>query len=200
MSAGGLRSVWLPRRRYAEAMNDPRVLSVSVAAAHAFSKLGVDAIELIAGVGVRGDAHAGATVKHRSRVRKDPSAPNLRQVHLVHRELFDDLASQGFSVGPGDIGENVATQGVDLLGLPVGTRLHLGDAAVVEVTGLRNPCTQLDDFQPGLMAAVLDRALDRALVRKAGIMSVVRVGGVVRAGDVIRVLLPDPPHRALVPV
>ena len=178
-------------------MTDPRVVSVSLASGHAFSKPCVDAIELIAGVGVRGDAHAGASVRHRSRVRKDPSAPNLRQVHLVHRELFDELATKGFAVGPGDIGENIATEGIDLLGLPTGTRLYLGDEAVVEVTGLRNPCTQLDDFEPGLMAAVLDRTPDGALVRKAGIMSVVALGGVVRPGDSIRAVLPDPPHRAL---
>ena len=178
-------------------MTGPRVVSVSTSSRHAFSKPCVDAIELVAGVGVRGDAHAGATVRHRSRVRKDPSAPNLRQVHLVHRELFDELAIKGFAVGPGDIGENLATEGVDLLGLPTGTRLHLGDEAVVEVTGLRNPCAQLDDFQPGLMAAVLDRAPDGAVVRKAGIMGVVVRGGVVRPGDPIRAVLPDPPHRAL---
>ena len=178
-------------------MTDPRVASVSTSSGHGFSKPCVEAIELIAGLGVRGDAHAGAAVRHRSRVRKDPSAPNLRQVHLVHRELFDELATKGFAVGPGDIGENVATDGVDLLALPTGTRLHLGDEAVVEVTGLRNPCTQLDDFQPGLMAAVLDRAPDGALVRKAGIMCVVAHGGVVRPGDPICVVLPDPPHRVL---
>ena len=178
-------------------MTDPRVVSVSTSSSHAFSKACVDAIELVAGVGVRGDAHAGATVRHRSRVRKDPSAPNLRQVHLVHRELFDELAGKGFEVGPGDIGENLATEGIDLLALPTGTHLHLGDEAVVEVTGLRNPCAQLDDFAPGLMAAVLDRAPDGALVRKAGIMSVVLRGGVVRPGDPVRVVLPDPPHRAL---
>lgn len=181
-------------------MSVARVVSVSVAASHAFSKTCVDAIELVAGVGVRGDAHAGATVRHRSRVRKDGSAPNLRQVHLVHRELFDALGAKGFAVGPGDIGENVATEGVDLLGLPTGTRLHLGEEAVVEVTGLRNPCAQLDAFQPGLMAAVLDRTPDGALVRKAGIMSVVLRGGVVRSGDAIRLWLPEPPHRTLAPV
>ena len=178
-------------------MTVPRVVSVSLSAGHGFSKTCVDAIELIAGLGVRGDAHAGATVRHRSRVRKDPSAPNLRQVHLVHRELFEELAAMGFAVGPGDIGENVTTEGLDLLALPTGTRLHLGRGAVVEVTGLRNPCAQLDDFQPGLMEAVLDRAPDGTLVRKAGIMSVVAHGGVVRPGDPIRTVLPDPPHRPL---
>lgn len=181
-------------------MNGPRVVSVSLDSQHAFSKPRVDAIELVAGVGVRGDAHAGATVRHRSRVRKDASAPNLRQVHLIHRELFGELAAKGFDVRPGDLGENVATEGIALLELPVGALLHLGDAAVAEVTGLRNPCAQLDGFRPGLMEAVLDRAPDGALVRKAGIMSVVVRGGVVRAGDPIRVELPAPPHRALAPV
>ena len=179
---------------------EPCVVSVAFSDSHSFSKPRVAAIELIAGVGVRGDAHAGGTVKHRSRVRKDPTAPNLRQVHLLHRELFDELAAQGFAVGPGDIGENVVTVGVDLLGLPVGTRLHLGDEAVVELTGLRNPCAQLDDFQPGLMAAVLDRAEDGSLLRKSGVMSVVVTGGTVRPGDAIRVVLPAEPHRALAPV
>ena len=181
-------------------MTVPRVVSVSVDASHAFSKPCVDAIELIAGVGVRGDAHAGATVRHRSRVRTDPSAPNLRQVHLMHRELFDELAGKGFVVGPGDLGENVATEHLDLLGLPTGTHLHVGADAILEVTGLRNPCAQLDAFQPGLMAAVLDRTPDGALVRTAGVMSVVLRGGVVRPGDAIGVVLPAAPHRALAPV
>lgn len=179
---------------------EPFVVSVAVAANHAFSKPCVDAIELIAGFGVRGDAHGGATVRHRYLVRKDPTAPNLRQVHLVQRELFDELAAKGFAVGPGDIGENVLTAGVDLLGLPVGTRLHLGVAALVELTGLRSPCRQLDGFQPGLMAAVLDRSPDGALVRKSGVMSVVLKDGVVRPGDAIRVELPAEPHRVLPPV
>jgi MOSC domain-containing protein YiiM len=179
---------------------EPRVVSVAVSASHSFSKPPADAIELVAGFGVRGDAHAGSTVRHRYLVRKDPKAPNLRQVHLVHRELFDELAAKGFSVAPGDIGENVVTAGVDLLGLPAGTRLRLGDEAVVELTGLRSPCRQLDDFQPGLMAAVLERTPDGAPVRKSGVMSVVVVGGTVRPGDAISVVLPAEPHRALAPV
>ena len=179
---------------------EPRVVTVAVSATHSFSKPCADAIELVAGFGVRGDAHGGSTVKHRSRVREDPAAPNLRQVHLVHRELFDELAAQGFAVGAGDIGENVLTSGVDLLRLPVGTRLRLGDEAVVELTGLRNPCTQLDGFQPGLMAAVLGRTPEGALVRKSGVMSVVVVGGTVRPGDTIRVVLPAALHRPLMPV
>ena len=165
-----------------------------------FSKRNALTVRLVAGQGVDGDAHRGATVKHRSRVARDPSQPNLRQVHLIHAELFEELRARGFAVAPGDLGENVTTRGIDLLGLPAGTRLHLGDTAVVEVTGLRNPCVQLDRFQQGLMAALLDRGADGALVRKAGIMSIVLAGGDVRPGDAIRIALPAPPHAALVPV
>jgi len=142
----------------------------------------------------------GETVKHRSRVAKDPSLANLRQVHLLHEELFDELAPKSFIVRPGEMGENVTTRGIDLLGLPTGTRLYLGDSAVVEVTGLRNPCIQIDRFQKGLMAATLDRDANGNLIRKAGVMSVVLAGGDVRPGDPIRVELPDGPHRALEPV
>ena len=170
------------------------------ASGHRFSKPPVPFIELVAGVGVTGDAHAGTTVQHRSRVRRDPTAPNLRQVHLVAAELHDELREQGFRVAPGDIGENVTPRGVALLALPTGTRLRLGPAAVVEVTGLRNPCTQLDGFQPGLMRAVLDRADDGGLIRKAGVMGVVVTGGAVRAGDAVSVELPAAPHRPLEPV
>jgi len=176
------------------------VTAVSANPSHTFGKANQDVIVLVAGIGVDGDAHRGATVKHRSRVKKDPQQPNLRQVSLIHRELFDELGGQGFEVHPGEIGENVTTEGVDLLGLPTGTRLHLGPDAVVEVTGLRNPCVQIDRFQPGLMAALLGRDADGNLVRKAGVMSVVLHGGEVRPGDPIRVELPAEPHRPLVPV
>ena len=154
-------------------------------------------VRLVAGVGVEGDAHAGETVQHRSRVRRDPSAPNLRQVHLIPAEVHDELREAGFPVVAGEMGENITTRGVDLLSLPAGTRLHLGPEAVVEVTGLRNPCVQLDRLRPGLMAAVLDRDDDGTLVRKAGVMSIVVTGGDVTAGDVVRVELPAPPHRPL---
>jgi len=174
-----------------------RVATVSVSPTHSFSKALRAEIRLLAGLGVEGDAHLGVTVKHRSRVAADPSRPNLRQVHLIHAELFDELREKGFSVGAGDMGENVTTRGLDLLGLPCGTLLHLGDEAVVEVTGLRNPCRQLDAFQPGLMRAVLDRDADGGLIRKAGIMGVVRAGGAVRPGDPIRVERPPQPHRKL---
>lgn len=173
------------------------VLAVSARRGHHFSKTNVLEIRLIAGLGVDGDAHAGATVKHRSRVAKDPNQPNLRQVHLIHAALFDDLHARGFEVAPGDLGENITTTGINLLALPVGARLHLGDHAVVEITGLRNPCVQIDRFRAGLMSAVLDRAGDGSLIRKAGVMGVVRAGGDVRPGDVVAIELPPPPHRAL---
>jgi MOSC domain-containing protein YiiM len=157
-------------------------------------------IRLVAGLGVEGDAHAGVTVKHRSRVKRDPTVPNLRQVHLIHAELHDELRDGGFAIAPGQMGENITTRGVDLLALPTGTRLRLGDTAVVEVTGLRNPCAQLDGIQPGLMAATLARDADGALVRKAGVMGIVIAGGDVRRGDPIQVDLPPPPQRPLAPV
>ena len=176
------------------------VTAVSRSAGHTLIKPNGDIIRLLAGRGVEGDAHSGATVKHRSRVARDPSQPNLRQVHLIHAELHDELVEQGFAVSAGQLGENVTTRGVDLLGLPTGARLRLGDMAIVEVTGLRNPCAQLDRIQPGLMGATLERAQDGSLVRKAGIMAVVLAGGDVWPGDPIRVELPPEPHRPLAPV
>ncbi|GLX98254.1 MOSC domain-containing protein [Herbidospora sp. NBRC 101105] len=174
--------------------------AVSRSAQYTFSKPNEGVIRLIAGLGVEGDAHYGETVRHRSRMARTPGAPNLRQVHLIHAELFEELAERGFTVAPGQIGENVTTRGVDLLGLPAGTLLHLGPEAVVEVTGLRNPCAQIDGFQQGLMKEVLGRDADGEVVRKAGIMGVVVTGGEIRPGDEIRVTLPDGPHRKLEPV
>ncbi|MGI8328391.1 MOSC domain-containing protein [Actinomadura scrupuli] len=176
------------------------VIAVSRSGTHTFSKPNAEGIRLLAGLGVEGDAHLGETVKHRSRVARDPSRPNLRQVHLIHAELHDELRAQGFTVSPGDMGENLTTRGVDLLGLPTGTLLHLGDTAVVEVTGLRNPCLQLDRFQQGLMAATLDRDENGTLVRKAGIMAIVLTGGEIRPEDPVRIELPRGPHRPLAPV
>lgn len=173
------------------------VFAVHRSATHTFSKPVAPAIRLIAGLGVEGDAHSGSTVKHRSRVARDPNQPNLRQVHLIHGELHVELRKRGFSVTAGDMGENITTRGVDLLGLPTGTHLHLGSEAVIEVTGLRNPCAQLDKFEPGLMAAVLHRDADGNLIRRAGIMAIVLAGGEVRPNDPIRVILPAAPHRAL---
>ena len=176
------------------------VVSVSRSASHSFSKGAEPSIRLLAGLGVEGDAHSGVTVKHRSRVAKDPAQPNLRQVHLIHAELFGELADKGFKVGPGDMGENVTTRGVDLLGLPQGARLHIGETAIVEVTGLRNPCKQLEAFQPGLMYAVLEKTETGGLVRKSGIMGIVIAAGEVRPGDSIAVRMPDGAHTPLEPV
>jgi MOSC domain-containing protein YiiM len=176
------------------------VEAVHRSASYTFTKPSRDSIQLLAGLGVEGDAHMGETVKHRSRVARDPTKPNLRQVHLIHGELIDELRGRGFGVTPGAMGENVTTRGVALLDLPTGTRLHLGAEAIVEVTGLRNPCAQLDRFQHGLMAAVLDRDAGGELIRKAGIMAVVVSGGEVRSADPIRIELPPAPHRRLQPV
>jgi MOSC domain-containing protein YiiM len=161
------------------------------------TKPNVERVRLLTGLGVEGDAHLGVTVKHRSRVARDPSQPNLRQVHLVHAELHDELNQAGFEVYPGYMGENVTTRGIDLLGLPTGTRLRLGATAVVEVTGLRNPCGQLDKLQQGLLAANLDRDADGNLIRKAGIMGIVLADGEVCPGDPIQIELPAEPHQPL---
>jgi MOSC domain-containing protein YiiM len=176
------------------------ILAVHLSPTHTMRKYAAPSIQLVEGLGVVGDAHAGATVKHRSRVAADPTQPNLRQVHLVHSELFDELGLQGFQITPGLIGENVTTRGIDLLGLPRGALLRLGADAVVEVTGLRNPCIQLDGIQDGLMRACLGRDADGEPIRKAGIMGVVRMGGVVRPGDAIGVTLPPGPHEKLLRV
>jgi MOSC domain-containing protein YiiM len=176
------------------------VAAVSLSPRYSFSKPAQNSIRLLAGLGVEGDVHLGVTVKHRSRIARDPSAPNLRQVHLIHSELFDELRAAGFTVQPGDIGENVTTRGIDLLGLPTGTRLRLGREAIIEVTGLRNPCSQLDKFQNGLMKATLGRDAQGNLIRKAGVMGIVLAGGDVFPGDTIGVELPAAPHQPLVPV
>jgi MOSC domain-containing protein YiiM len=180
--------------------DQPTVVAVSRDAKHAMIKPTQEAIRLVAGLGVEGDAHLGTTVQHLSRVARDPSQPNLRQVHLIHAELHDELRSGGLEVRPGEMGENVTTRGVDLLGLPTGTRLRLGESAIVEITGLRNPCAQLNRVRPGLMQATLDRDPDGNLVRKAGVMGIVVAGGEVQPGDPIGVELPALPHEKLRPV
>ena len=176
------------------------VVAVSRSDVHLFSKPVQNMVDLVAGLGVAGDTHAGVTVQHRSRVAADPTQPNLRQVHFIHAELHDELRELGFDVEPGQLGENVTTRGIDLLGLPRGARLQLGSSAVVEVTGLRNPCRQLDGFRPGLMKAVLGRDEQGRVIRKAGIMGVVLLGGPVRPRDRILVELPGGTHVALDPV
>ena len=164
---------------------------------HGFSKERVAEINVLTGLGVEGDAHQGVNARHRSRVAVDPSQPNLRQVHLIHSELYNELRAKGFEVEPADLGENVTTSGLDLLSLPRSTMLVVGADVVLEVTGLRNPCAQIDQFQPGLLAAVLDRGPNGEVIRKAGIMTVVRAGGVIRPRDRIEVNLPPPPHLPL---
>jgi MOSC domain-containing protein YiiM len=173
------------------------VSAVSSNGTYSFTKPNRESVRLLEGLGVEGDVHAGTTVKHRSRVARDPSQSNLRQVHLIHEELFEEVREAGFTVAPGELGENVTTRGIDLLALPAGTLLRLGDEAVVEVTGLRNPCLQIDNFQDGLLKQVVGRDADGSLRRRAGIMSVVVRGGVVRPGDPVEVELPDGPHRPL---
>jgi MOSC domain-containing protein YiiM len=182
------------------ASGGPSVVAVSCDAGHSFSKpVAGHGIVLLAGLGVEGDAHCGETVKHRSRVAVDPAQPNLRQVHLIHAELLDELAAKGFVVVAGDLGENILTRGIDLLGLSRGTVLRIG-AAEIEVTGLHNPCAQIEQFQPGLLAAVLGRSADGALVRKTGVMGIVLAGGPVSAGDTVVVVPPAGGHVALTPV
>ncbi len=178
-------------------MTGATVTTVSSNEVYSFTKPNRESITLLAGLGVEGDVHAGVTVRHRSRMAQDPTQPNLRQVHLIHAELFDEVAEAGFTVRPGDLGENVTTRGIDLLGLPVGTLLRLGGDAVIEVTGLRNPCVQIDGFDSGLLKQVVGRDAAGRTVRKAGIMSVVRTGGVVRPGDPVAVELPAEPRRPL---
>ena len=173
------------------------VVAVSLSGTHTFSKETRESILLLTGLGVEGDAHCGTKVKHRSRVAQNPDQPNIRQVHLIQSELFGELNASGFSITPGLMGENIATKDIDLLSLPKGTKLYLGESAVIEITGLRNPCAQLDDLQAGLMAAILDKDAEGNLIRKCGVMSIVLRGGEVRPGDTIRPEMPPTPHEKL---
>ena len=176
---------------------DARVIAVSKSSTHSFSKATCPSINLIEGLGVEGDAHLGKTVKHRSRVAVDPSQPNLRQVHLIHGELHDELIEQGFRVAPGIMGENITTKGIDILGLPRDALLLIGDTAVIKITGLRNPCKQLDDYQNGLLSAVLDKTPKGELIRKAGVMGIVFSGGIIKTDDTIKIQLPHEPYHKL---
>lgn len=175
------------------------VVAVCASPGHTLSKPARDRITLLAGIGVEGDAHAGATVKHRYFARKDAERPNLRQIHLIHAELHDELERAGMGVDPGRMGENITTRGIDLLALPAGAILRIGAEAAVEITGLRAPCSQLDSIHEGLMAAMAERGPGGTVILKAGVMGVVLAGGDVTAGDPIVVELPPGPgpHRAL---
>lgn len=174
-----------------------KVVSLSKDEGHNFSKKTYESLCFLKGMGIEGDAHCGKTVKHRSRVKADPSQPNLRQVHLLHSELFVELRDKGFEIEAGTIGENVLTEGLELLSLPTNTVLKLGENVVLRVTGLRNPCAQLDNYQKGLTKAVLDKDAEGNLIRKAGIMATVIKGGIVKLEDQITVELPEPPHLPL---
>ncbi len=176
------------------------VVAVSCSSGHTFSKENREQIQLLTGLGVEGDAHLGRTVQHLSRVAKDPAQPNLRQIHLIHSELHDELLAADFAITPGQMGENITTRGLDLLTLPAGTILHIGESAMVKITGLRNPCAQLDGLQSGLMQATLGRDEQGNLIRKAGVMGIVEAEGTVSPGDSIRAVLPQAPHRPLEPV
>lgn len=175
-----------------------RVISVSLSNKHTFSKRTVDQITLLTALGVEGDAHCGALVKHRYHVKKDPTRPNLCQVHLLHAELFEELTAQGIAITAGEMGENITTSGLDLLSLPTGALLRIGNEAVVEVTGLRNPCVQMNRLRPGLMQAVIERTPGSKPRMKAGIMGIVLTGGFVQPTDTILVDLPPPPWRPMV--
>ena len=176
------------------------IIALASDKAHRFSKQPQQSLTLLAGLGVAGDAHAGRTVQHLSRMAKDPTVPNLRQVHLIHAELFDELAAQGFAVSPAQMGENITTRGIDLLGLSAGTRLHLGDTALIEITGLRNPCHQLNGLAPGLMSATLGKDAQGELIRKAGVMAIVVTGGQIVVGDAIALESVSLVHEPLGPV
>ncbi|MEM8891793.1 MAG: MOSC domain-containing protein [Bacteroidota bacterium] len=178
-------------------MIQAKVIALSKSASHTFNKYNTNSIHLLKGLGVEGDAHMGEKVKHRSRVARDPNQPNLRQVHLMHAELFEEVAQKGFTVSPGQMGENITTKGIDLLSLPTDSILKIGQEAEIQITGLRNPCRQIDSIQEGLMKAVLDKDEDGNLIRKAGIMGIVLRGGEIKVGDGIEIKLPAKPHRKL---
>ncbi len=181
-------------------MSPPSVYKLCKSPTHSMEKYLQQSVELIQGIGVAGDAHAGETVKHKSRIAKHGNKPNLRQVHLIHKELLTELKTLGFAIDPGEMGENITTEGIDLLALPENTILKLGNSAELRITGLRNPCSQLDGIQSGLMKAVLAKDQNGQLIRKAGIMAVVHKNGMVHCGDPIQIVNPPPPYKPLTPV
>ena len=174
-----------------------KVVAVSRSEKHTFSKKNIESINLIYDFGVEGDAHAGKTIKHIFLARKDPGRKNIRQVHLIQMELIRQLKSKGFSVNPGQLGENITTQGIDLLSLPTGCKLHIGEEAVIELTALRSPCVQIDNFQKGILKEVIDRDDQGKMIRKIGVMGIVTAGGTVKPSEIITIEMPDLPHRKL---
>ncbi len=174
-----------------------KVLAVSSSKTHTFSKKNQESINLIEGIGVEGDAHAGKTIKHLFLVKKDPAKLNIRQVHLIQAELFGELSKRGFTVEPGQLGENITTQGIDLLSLPKGTILNIGESVIIELTALRNPCIQIDNFLKGLLQEVVSKDEHGKIVRKVGVMGIVSAGGMVKPYDIVKILLPAKPHKAL---
>lgn len=179
---------------------EAKILALHKSPSHTFTKYASQELRLLKGLGVEGDAHMGEKIKHRSRLARDPNQHNLRQVHLIHSELFDEVREKGFYVRPGQMGENITTIGIDLLNLPTGTMLHIGNSAQIEITGLRNPCKQIDSIQDGLMSAVLDKDENGNLVRKAGVMGIVLKSGEIQLNDQIRCTLPEEPYSVLEPV
>jgi len=178
-------------------MKKAQVFAVCLSPTHSMAKPVVDSVTLIKGIGVEGDAHSGKKVKHIYIAKRKPNKPNLRQVHLIHTELHDELSEKGFSVSAGQMGENITTKGIDLLNLPQDTILKIGDSSVILITGLREPCHQLNGVENGLMKAVLGKDENGGLIRKSGVMAVVLEGGEVKAGDEILMEFPDKPFEKL---
>lgn len=173
------------------------VISVSRSSGHSFRKACEESINLIEGFGVEGDVHAGKKIKHTFLAKEDPDRKNIRQIHLIAAELFTELKGKGFNVDPGQLGENITTEGIDLLSLPTGTLLHIGNGAVIELTALRQPCIQIDEFQQGLLKEVVYKDSGGNIIRKVGVMGVILVSGAVSPNDEIIVETPDKPHHKL---
>jgi MOSC domain-containing protein YiiM len=165
------------------------VVAVASKEKHEFSKRTRHAITLVEDHGVEGDVHAGRVIQHRYLAKKMPVMPNNRQVHLIASELFTELGLSGFNVSPGELGENITTAGLDLTNLPLGTRLRLGSSAVVEITGLRTPCSLIDRFQKGLKRAMIMKHEQPRF--RCGVLGVAKATGKIAPGDPIIVELPS---------
>ena len=112
-------------------------------------------------------------------------------------EILSELNDKGFSVIPGELGENITTQGIDLLSLPQGCQLHIGKTTIIELTALRNPCVQIENFQTGMLKEVISKDKQGKIMRKLGMMGVVLSGGHVQPNDEITIQLPEQPHKSL---